>query len=240
MNEADRILEENRRRERELDPSRYAPWQPAELFMRQGRERLATQLLREVGVFPERARPYLEIGVGTRGWIPTFLGWGVDSDDLFGIEIDPRRAEIASQAFPGCHIEVGDAQTLRWSSGFFRIVVLSTVLTSILDPETRQAVCWEADRVLHPGGAILIYDFRFNNPSNANVRKLTRRKIRSLFPDYRRVIRSATLAPPVARAVVPKSWTLATCLETLPFLRSHLVAVVVKPATVPPKPDANA
>ncbi len=47
--EAARIVSENRRREAEIDEALYAPWQPAEVFMKQGRERVAAHLLRRAG-----------------------------------------------------------------------------------------------------------------------------------------------------------------------------------------------
>jgi len=229
MNEAERILEENRRRRREVDPVIYAAWQPAEVFMRQGRERIAIELLAGLDVFPSRGDRCLEIGFGSQGWIPTMLDWGMSAADLYGIELDGDRAAIAQQAIPGGHLRVGDARSLPWESDFFDLVVVSTVLTSILEPRDRRDVMSEIDRVLRIGGAALIYDFRFDNPANPHVRRLTRSEIRAQFPGYRSKIRSITLLPPLARRIAPMSWTLATLLETMPFLRSHLVAVLVKP-----------
>ena len=79
-----------------------------------------------------------------------------------------------------------------------------------------------------PGGALLWYDFRVNNPRNPNVRGVGRKELRSLFPDLAGEVRSATLAPPIARLVAPRSNWLATTLEGFPFLRTHLLAVLVK------------
>ena len=229
LKESERILDENRRRGRVLDETIYAAWQPAELFMRQGRARVAARSLADLGVFPKKGDPCLEIGYGSRGWLPTLLDWGLDSSDLYGIELDPERAEAARRALPGGHLEVGDARNMPWASEFFRLVVVSTVLTSILDPKVREGVAMEVDRILRPGGAVLIYDFRFNNPSNPHVRRVRKSEIRGLFEGYGKRFRSITLLPPLARAVVPVSWTLATVLEQLPLLRSHLVAALVKP-----------
>ncbi len=227
--EAARIVSENRRRESEIDEALYAPWQPAEVFMRQGRERVAAHLLRQAGAFPARGDRCLEVGHGRVGWLATLQGWGLETEDLYGIEIDPERAEVARAAFPGAHLEVGDARSLPWEDGVFQLAIVSTVLTSILSQAARVRVAEEITRVLRPGGAALVYDFRWNNPSNPNVRRTGRAEIAELFPGFRGKIRSVTLMPPLARALAPRSWTLATLLEWLPFLRSHLVAVMVKP-----------
>jgi SAM-dependent methyltransferase len=227
--EAARIVSENRRRESEIDQALYAPWQPAELFMRQGRERVAAHLLRRAGAFPARGDRCLEVGHGRVGWLATLQAWGLETEDLYGIELDPVRSEVAGAAFPGAHLEVGDARSLPWEDGIFQLAIVSTVLTSILSPPARVRVAQEITRVLQPGGSALVYDFRWNNPSNPNVRRIGRGEIAELFPGFRGKIRSVTLMPPLARALAPRSWTLATLLEGLPFLRSHLVAVMVNP-----------
>jgi hypothetical protein len=86
----------------------------------------------------------------------------------------------------------------------------------------------EITRVLGPGGALLWYDFAVNNPSNSQVRKVNGRELRELFPQLSGEIKSITLAPPIARFIAPKSWVLATILEAIPFLRTHLIGVLVK------------
>jgi hypothetical protein len=105
-------------------------------------------------------------------------------------------------------------------------LIASTLFTSILDPEVRRRVAGEIVRVLAPGGALLWYDFAVNNPANPNVRRVTRRELARLFPSLSGPIRSVTLLPILARAVAPRCWTIATLLEAIPFLRTHLVAVL--------------
>src|SRR5947208_3097463 len=80
-----------------------------------------------------------------------------------------------------------------------------------------------------PGGLILWYDFRFNNPRNPHVRGIGAVEIRDLFPACPLKGKRATLAPPIARPVVSLSWDLGLVLEHLPFLNSHYLAVIRKP-----------
>jgi SAM-dependent methyltransferase len=227
--EAERVLEENARRSREVDAELYAPWQPAELFMCEGRRRTAWRLLHRCGVLPCAGDPALEVGFGRLGWLADLMGLGLRCFDLHGIELDSSRAEVAKAAFPSADLRVGDAAEMPWSDEMFRLVVVSTVLTSILDPVVRQAVADEVARVLRPGGAILWYDFRVDNPSNPNVRGISKAELKTLFPGFGHHLRTVTLAPPLARRVVPVSWTLATLLECLPLLRTHILGVLVKP-----------
>jgi SAM-dependent methyltransferase len=226
--EAQRVLDENARRDREVDADRYAPWNPTEALMREGRRRVAARMLHRYGVFPKAGDPVLEIGFGRLGWLADLLGWGLRSFDLHGIELDETRVEVARASFSEADLRVGDAASMAWADGSFKLVVASTVFTSILDREVRQAVAEEIHRVLRPGGALLWYDFRVDNPANPNVRGISRLELRSLFKDFEHHVRSVTLAPPIARRVAPLSWALATTLETIPMLRTHLLGVMVR------------
>ena len=226
--ERERILDEYRRRAAVVSPDLYAPWQPAEAFLRAERKRVAARLLREAGVFPRRGEACLEIGYGSLGWMADLLSWGLREADLHGIELDADRAAVAQEALPAGDLRVGDASELPWPDGSFRLVIASTVFTSILDDQMRRKVAEEIVRVLVPGGAVVWYDFAVDNPGNRNVRRVTRRELATLFPTLRGQVRSVTLAPVLARRIAPRSWTVATLLEAIPFLRTHLLAVLGK------------
>jgi hypothetical protein len=221
-----RIRSEYRRRERDVDGERYAPWRPAVLAERASRWRAASSLLKNVGAFPLAGQPCLEIGYGSSGWLPDLLGWGLRERDLHGIELDPLRAARARALLPVADLRIGDATELPWPEGSFRLVILSTVISSILDPEMRRRVCAEALRVTAPSGAVLWYDIRWNNPSNGAVRKVSRKEVRALFPRCSAQFRSVTLAPPLARVLTPSSHVAAELLATLPCLRTHLMATL--------------
>lgn len=224
--ERERLLAENRKRSEVA--GRYAPWRPEEIFMRTQRRRVAARLLMRAGAFPMAGQRCLEVGYGTLGWLGELLSWGLREADLHGIELDAGRAGVAQQALPSADLRVGDATALPWESASFRLVVVSTVFSSVLDPVVCNLLAREIERVIAPGGGLLFYDFAVNNPANDQVRGVPRGEILRLFPDLRGEVRAVTLAPPLARAIVPWSWTLATCLEAAPFLRTHLVAVLKK------------
>jgi ubiquinone/menaquinone biosynthesis C-methylase UbiE len=218
-----------RRESSRRSDERYASWQPAEVLGRTGRRRLAAAMLRRSGAFPQPGDRCLEVGYGRLGWLADLIGWGLREGDLHGIELDPLRAAVAQAALPVAQLRVGDAQTLPWDDGHFRLVVASTVFTSILDETVRSSLAGEIVRVLAPGGALIWYDLRVPSPGNSQVRAIRRREIRSLFPTLKGEIASATLAPILSRAIAPWSWTLATVLESVPALRTHWLSVLVKP-----------
>jgi ubiquinone/menaquinone biosynthesis C-methylase UbiE len=226
--ERERIRREYERRAREIDSDRYASWQPAERFATEKRNRKAAVLLRCAGISLAEGTQCLEVGCGAGGWFSQLIEWGVAEDCLHGIELDPQRADQARARFASADIRTGDAVELPWPTGTFQIVIASTVFTSVLATEVRQLIANEIQRVIAPGGALLWYDFAFNNPRNPNVRGIKRRELTHLFPELNGEIKSVTLAPPLARLLAPKSLRVAELLEAVPVLRTHLLGVLVK------------
>ena len=83
-------------------------------------------------------------------------------------------------------------------------------------------------RWVRPGGAVLWYDFRLDNPRNTDVRAVPLRRLRALFAAGEIDARRVTLAPPIGRHVVrlhPAAWRL---FNALPLLRTHVLAWVGK------------
>jgi len=226
--ERERILAEYWRREQELAPDLYAPWQPSAALELAARRRSSAAMLRRANLFPKAGDHCLEVGYGSIGWLGDLISWGVPAPCLHGVELNESRARHAQEALPLADLRIGDAAELPFQDDTFRLVIASTVFTSILDATVRSLVAQQIVRVLAPGGALVWYDFAINNPRNPNVRKVDRRELQQLFPQLKGEVRSVTLALPLARLVAPWSWTLATALEAIPLLRSHLLAVLVK------------
>jgi len=208
----------------------YSPLHPAALFMIQRRQRLIREIL--AAAFPQGCadRRLLEVGCGNGQWLAEFQMFGFRASDLAGIELDADRAATATQRILGADIRHGDAAALPWPDGAFDVVFQSTVFTSILDGEVRARVAAEMRRVCAPSGFILWYDFTVDNPRNPAVKGIPAREVARLFAPWRCAARSVTLAPPLARRLAPRCWSLAEDLETfLPFLRTHLVARIAPP-----------
>ncbi|HXX44007.1 MAG TPA: class I SAM-dependent methyltransferase [Candidatus Acidoferrales bacterium] len=226
--ERERIRIEYQRRSREVDAEIYAPWNFAVNLNLSGRQRLASTMLHRAGAFPQPGDPCLEVGFGTIGWLAQLIAWGMFERDLHGIDLDEERVRRARAALPIADLRRGDASELPWPSNHFRLVIQSTVFSSVLDRRVRRMISDEITRVLRPGGALLWYDLATNNPRNPHVRGVRAREIRELFPSLKGPIKSLTLAPPISRALTAKSWLLATLLESVALLHTHRLAVLVK------------
>ena len=112
------------------------------------------------------------------------------------------------------------AITLRdWSfpDRNFDLVFQGTVFTSISDPALKRQIAAEMVRVIKDNGLILWYDFRVNNPWNADVQGVKAHEIQQLFPDCDIRLRRVTLAPPLSVALTV---LLVACsfLEKIPWL----------------------
>ena len=224
--EAERIRTEYERRERELTPDFYALHRPANLFLRHGQERALVAALRRAGMLPLAERRILEIGCGRGQWLVTFEELDARRENLAGIELDWERAQFCAARFTGADIRQGNAAEVPWPDATFDIVFQSTVFTSILQPEMKAAVAREMLRVAKPDGRIVWYDFMFDNPKNSAVRAIKRAELSQLFPNCRIDARRVTLAPPLARRIVPISWLAAEMLESLRVLNTHLMCVI--------------
>jgi len=224
--EAARIRAEYERRERELGREFYALTSTPNLFARQSQQRALLRGLTKADLLPLRDRRILEIGCGRGQWFSVFEDFGARRELLAGIDLDEGRLDDARARYGPADLRVGDATALPWPAATFDVVFQSTVMTSILDAAVRTAVAAEMLRVLAPGGTILWYDFRYDNPANASVRGVAAPEIARLFPGCAVDLEPVTLAPPLARRVVPRSWLLAAGLERLRILNTHLLGVI--------------
>jgi ubiquinone/menaquinone biosynthesis C-methylase UbiE len=208
---------------------RYSLLHPGELFIAQDRERKMLKLLLQHGVFDLSSVRILEVGCGRGLRILDWLRWGARPSNLVGIDLMEQFLREAVKILPSARFAVASGTHLPFRQGEFDLVTQLTVFSSILDPVMRQQVAAEMLRAVKPGGFLLWYDFRYRNPRNRNVRPVGHREIRRLFPDCTVVLRSLTLAPPLARRFAQLSFLLCAVLNLIPVLRTHYLALIRKP-----------
>lgn len=195
----------------------------------QERSRYLQGLLQTQGYWPLTQRRLLDIGCGAGRILGNFLAWGAQPHNLYGVDLLPDRIAAAQQAFPDLHFQQANAERIEFPASTFDLVLLFTVFTSILDLQMAHNVAAEVQRVLKPGGAVIWYDFRYNNPYNPHVRGMTRAKIQQLFPEFTLHLRTVTLLPPLARRLGALTPLFYPLLTRLPLLRTHYLGLLVKP-----------
>jgi ubiquinone/menaquinone biosynthesis C-methylase UbiE len=198
-------------------------------FFHYGIARACIRALAAAGCFPLDGCKIADIGCGSGTWLLDFVQWGADPAQLAGIDLLEDRIEAARRRIPTAGLVAGSASRLPWASESFDVVSQFMLFTSVLSGPMKQAVAQEMLRVLKPGGIVLWYDFRCNNPRNDQVRGIKAREIRALFHPCSVRLAKVTLAPPIARLAVRIAEPIAFLLESISLLRTHYVGVIRKP-----------
>jgi SAM-dependent methyltransferase len=211
------------------DPGRYHPLQPDVWRTLQERQRALFALLQAAGWQDLAPRRITELGCGSGGNLLELLRLGCRPEHLTGLELLPERhAQARALLPPAVTLRLGDALQAPIAPGSQHLVLLSTVLSSLLDDAHQQRIAAAAWAWLAPGGAVLSYDLRVDNPRNADVRGVPLSRLRALFPAAKMRSRRVTLAPPLARALCHVHPALYPVFNALPLLRSHLLVWIEK------------
>ena len=171
----------------------------------------------------------LEVGCGTGGNLLEFLRFGMQPQNLSGIELLPERVEAARRILPTTiQIHAGDASTITIPLASQEVVFQSVVFSSLLDDAYQELLAKKMWSWVKPGGGILWYDFTYNNPSNPDVRGVPARRIRELFPEGKMFVRRVTLAPPLSRRICRVHPGLYKLFNIIPLLRTHVLCWIEK------------
>jgi len=228
--EVRRIAEVYRRYHESGAPQeRWSEANPGNCAIRRERIRVLGDLLGTAGFLPLTDRRILEVGCGSGKVLASLTRWGAVPRNLFGVDLLPDRVEEARRTFAEIHFAQGNAERLELPDASFDLVMLFTVFSSILDEEMARNVAGEVRRVLKPGGAVVWYDFRYNNPRNASVRGMSRHAIRGYFPGYGFQLRTVTVLPPLVRRLGRSAGALYPALALPSLLRTHHLALLIKP-----------
>lgn len=215
------------------DPETLARWSDENpgnrLIVAERRARLG-ELLRAEGLLPLSSARILDVGCGDGRELAALRDWGAAPDNLFGVDLLEDRVQAARARFPALHFEQGNAERLPFDDGAFRIVQTYTVFSSILDPDMAAHVAAEITRVLQPGGCLVWYDFRFDNPRNPHVRGIRRGRLKALFPGFEGRIETITPLPPLVRRLGGGLDRWYPRLARLPLLCTHYLGLLRKPA----------
>jgi SAM-dependent methyltransferase len=210
--------------------ARYSLLRPEVWQMMQERQRAMLRLFVRRGMTDLGALRVVEVGCGSGGNLLELLRLGFRPEHLQGAELLPERlAQARALLPPSLQLHGGDASSLVLPEAGADIVFVSTVFSSLLDEAFQQKLADVMWRWVRPGGGVLWYDFVYDNPANPDVRGVPLRRLRALFPHGSVHSCRVTLAPPIARRVVRLHPSLYTALNTVPWLRTHVLAWVAKP-----------
>ena len=231
MSEHDELAAIRARYERRaaLPADRYSRFNAEVLAAVQQRQRATIDLLAARRIRSLKDREIVEIGCGSGANLLEFLLLGATPERLTGNDMLPDRLQHARSLLPDTvRLLAGDAAELPLEEASVDIVYQSTVFSSILDNALQERIAEAMWRWVRPGGAVLWYDFTFNNPNNPDVRGVPVRRVKELFPHARITTRRVTLAPPLARRLAPIHPALYTLFNSVPWLRTHILCWIEK------------
>lgn len=226
MDDVTRLRNEyEQRKQRLVGSDIYSIFNRANLFALQGRQRASLAVLRKYDRIVFSSLRILEMGCGSGGVLTEYLGFGASPHNLYGVDFLPDRLQHAQSILPGSHFFNADGASMPFPTESFDLVLQYTAISSILDPALRSNICADILRVLKPNGLILSYDFWFN-PTNPQTFGIRPPEIRRLFPNCSFEFHKITLAPPIARRIVPISWMLALFLENMKIFNTHYLVAI--------------
>ena len=229
--EPQRVRERYAVRDSQSEGARYNPVEPAIYMVVQEMDRALIRWIRVCGLRPVETRRVLEVGCGSGSQLLRLIQLGFCPGNLVGNELLEDHAESARHRLPAAtRIHVGDASELDLAEASFDVVFQSTVFTSLLDDAFQQKLADRMWSLVKPEGGILWYDFLYDNPRNPDVRGVPLRRVRALFPDGAMRSWRVTLAPPINRRVTRIHPGLYSVFNALPFLRTHVLCWIQKPA----------
>src|SRR5690606_25522178 len=231
--ESSRILREYEKRSSTIAPEYYSLERPENFFIYQRLGQKLLFMLMRAGAFPLRSKRVLDVGCGDGQFLLDLESLGAKRQNLAGIDlIASRVANTRSRLSGGADIREGDASRLPWHDATFDLVHQGTVFSSVLDLRVRQLIAREMLRVTKPGGYIIWYDLKVNNPRNNSVRAVRASEIKRLFLGCKIALKSVTLAPPLSRLIVPRTWIGAAVLEEIRLLNTHYLGLIQKPVSL--------
>lgn len=197
----------------------------------QQRQLAMVRLFSSLGWADLSARRVLEVNCGAGGNLLDLLRMGCAPRNLAGIEASPERFALAMQSLPaGVVLMQGDATSIKLPDDSEDIVMLCGVFSTLLDAPFQWRLAQAVWRWVRPGGGVLWYDTAVADSGNPDVRPVSIERIRELFPEGQVHYRRVALTPPLARRLTAVHPVLYTAFNLVPWLRSHVLAWIAKPA----------
>lgn len=170
----------------------------------------------------------LDVGFGSGGDILNLVKYGFEVTNVSGVEVLTGQVKKLKEILPSANLQLTESFTLPFKDNCMDLILQSTVLSSILDFNSRKELAGEMYRVAKPDGKIFSYDIRIFNPWNKNVTKIDKTEINKLFPQAKTAFYSTTLNPVIVRKIGKFSTLLCEILDKIPFLCSHYYTVIEK------------
>lgn len=213
----------------------WDPANPGYARMMRDRDSAIVELMRLA--LPQTGGNVLDLGSGDGRLALVALDAGLPIRSWTGVDLDPESVTTSTAAYPWASFVQASGDDLPFPDAGLDVVVASALFSSFPSARLEAAVAAEIARVLRPGGRLLWYDLRVDNPWNRGVHGIGAARLRELFPGWRMKLRRITLAPPISRRLGPMTRVAYPVLHWIPLLRSHLTGSLQRPSALPHHPE---
>jgi SAM-dependent methyltransferase len=172
----------------------------------------------------------LDVGCGDGRLARFLIDLGVDPANVRGVDLlEDRIRDARLRTAAAAEFEARDLLESPLEEEF-DLVFAFTLLSSITDGTMQGRMLDSLWRCVRPGGWLVVFDFRFNNPRNSDVVRIHPRDIiKRLRPDSV-LTRTLCVPPPIARTVGRFMCGFDRfVVRVLPFLRSHVLLALQRP-----------
>lgn len=204
---------------------------PDEIYASYRKKAVLARALKKVGLKKLDELEILDVGCGTGSWLRMLIEWDATPSRLHGVDLLENRILKAKKiSFPEIDFRINNSWPLPYPDSSMDICAASTVFSSILEDEARNALSEEMVRIVRTKGMIIIFDYVFSDPRNINTIGIDLKKIQKLFPELNLIkTYRLILAPPLLRLFSEQFIWIAHSLETFfPLLCTHRLFLLKK------------
>lgn len=175
----------------------------------------------------------LDVGCGTGASLVQFIRLGFRPENLAGVDQSEERIEQARENFPNIDFRRESAEAMRFADSSFDLVFESTLFMMLTSDDLAKRVAHEMLRVTHPGGYLMLVDWRYAEPRSTDHRAVSAQRISTLFEVGEKTDivgrERGALVPPLGRFLsrrIPSLYFIAQRL--LPFAAGQITTVLKK------------
>lgn len=212
----------------DIPKKRWDMKNPGNIKIESERATAILQLFKKNDFLPLHNLKILDIGCGVGKNLANFLNWGANPNNLFGVDLLQDRIDLAKKNLREINFFHMNAEELEFKDEYFDLIIVFTVYSSILEKQMLLNVTSQINRVLKKNGAVLWYDFRYDNPRNSNVRGVSLKQIKNYFVNYEYNIQSISVYPPLVRKLGSINYLIYPLINRIYFLRTHYLGLLTK------------
>jgi len=116
--------------------------------------------LKKAGLTPDNLsqKRILDLGCGWGKYLRLLVENGADPKRVYGMDIMDHHLKVAMEKNPAVRYVRADSRFSPFKDEMFDVILIFTVFSAVIDPESIEQIAREALRMLNTDGVIIVYD----------------------------------------------------------------------------------